>query len=81
MSNNYGENGEDEFKDKKNAPSAPLKRLVNIIIPIALLGFLFFVLFFVIHFYSKYFSKNILPKGYFSIIEAIFIAHNLLFLD
>ena len=74
MSNNYGENGEDEFKDKKNAPSAPLKRLVNIIIPITLLGFLFFVLFYVIHFYSKYFSKSILPKGYFSIIEAIFIA-------
>ena len=74
MSNNNGKNGEDEFKDKKTASSAPLKRLVNIIIPIALLGFLFFVLFYVIHFYSKYFSKNILPKGYFSIIEAIFIA-------
>ncbi len=74
MGNNSGKKPEDEFRDKKTAPAAPLKRLINIIIPIVLLGFLFFVLFYVIHFYSKYFSKNTFPKGYFSIIEAIFIA-------
>ena len=65
----YNKNGE-----KKTKNSTPIKRFANILIPLIILGFLFFVLFYVIHFYSKYFSKNILPKGYFSIIEAIFIA-------
>ena len=71
MGNNNSEKPEDEFKDKK---TVPFKNLINILTPIVLLGFLFFVLFYVIHFYSKYFSKNTLPKGYFSIIEAIFAA-------
>ena len=71
MGNNNSEKPEDEFKDKK---AVPFKNLINILTPIVLLGFLFFVLFYVIHFYSKYFSKNTLPKGYFSIIEAIFAA-------
>ena len=75
MSDKNGEKQEDELnKDKKNIRPAPFKRLGNIIAPLTVLGFLFFALFYVIHFYSKYFSKNILPKGYFSIIEAIFIA-------
>ncbi len=71
MDNNNGKKPEDEFKDKK---TVPFKNLINILTPIVLLGFLFFVLFYVIHFYSKYFSKNTLPKGYFSIIEAVFAA-------
>ena len=75
MSDKNGEKQENELnKDKKKISPAPFKRLGNIIIPLTVLGFLFFALFYVIHFYSKYFSKNILPKGYFSIIEAIFIA-------
>ena len=75
MSDKNGEKQENELnKDKKKISPAPLKRLGNIIIPLTVLGFLFFALFYVIHFYSKYFSKNILPKGYFSIIEALFIA-------
>ena len=75
MSDKNGEKQEDELnKDKKNIRPVPFKRLGNIIAPLTVLGFLFFALFYVIHFYSKYFSKNILPKGYFSIIEAIFIA-------
>ena len=69
MNNNNNKKSEDEFKDKK---TVPFQNLINILTPIVLLGFLFFVLFYVIHFYSKYFSKNALPKGYFSIIEAVF---------
>jgi small-conductance mechanosensitive channel len=64
----------DKNGEKKALRHAPFKKLGNIIIPLTILGFLFFALFYVIHFYSKYFSKNMLPKGYFSIIEAIFIA-------
>ena len=64
----------DKNGEKKDMRHAPFKRLGNIIIPLTILGFLFFALFYVIHFYSNYFSKNMLPKGYFSIIEAIFIA-------
>ena len=71
MDNNNSKKPEDEFKDKK---TVPFKNLINILTPIVLLGFLFFVLFYVIHFYSKYCSKNALPKGYFSIIEAVFAA-------
>ena len=71
MGNNNSEKPENEFKDKK---TAPFKNLINILTPIVILGFLFFVLFYGIHFYSKYFSKNTLPKGSFSIIEAVFIA-------
>ncbi|MGC8555222.1 MAG: mechanosensitive ion channel family protein [Candidatus Acidulodesulfobacterium sp.] len=63
----------DKNGEKKDRHRTPFKKLGNIIIPLTILGFLFFALFYVIHFYSKYFSKNILPKGYFSIIEAIFI--------
>ena len=75
MSDKNGEKQEDELnKDKKNIRPAPFKRLGNIVVPLTVLGFLFFALFYVIHFYSKYLSKNMLPKGYFSIIEAIFIA-------
>ncbi len=75
MSDKNGEKQEDELnKNKKNIRPAPFKRLGNIIVPLTVLGFLFFALFYVIHFYSKYLSKNMLPKGYFSIIEAIFIA-------
>ncbi len=60
------------MKDKK---ISHLNRLINTVIFIVLLGFLFFVLFYVIiHYYSKYFPKSALPKGYFSIIETIFIA-------
>lgn len=69
--NNIVKKPEDEFKNKK---TVPLKKLINILIPLVLTGFLFFLLFYVIHFYSKYFYKNTFPKGYFSIIEAIFTA-------
>ena len=47
----YNKNGE-----KKTKNSTPIKRFANILIPLIILGFLFFVLFYVIHFYSKYFS-------------------------
>jgi small-conductance mechanosensitive channel len=66
MSNNNGKN------DKKSI--SHLNKLINAAASIIILGFLFFILFYALHYYSKYFSKNGLPKGYFSIIEAIFIA-------
>ncbi len=51
-----------------------IRKLFNALILIAVLGGLSFVGFYVISYYARYFPKGSLPKGYFSIIEAVFIA-------
>ncbi|MHB8231745.1 MAG: mechanosensitive ion channel family protein [bacterium] len=49
-------------------------KLINIIILAAILGGLFFAVFYAVSYYSSFFTKGSLPKGSFSIIEALFIA-------
>ncbi|MDA8272964.1 MAG: mechanosensitive ion channel family protein [Deltaproteobacteria bacterium] len=51
-----------------------IRKLFNALILIAVLGGLSFVGFYVISYYARYFPKGSLPKGSFSIIEAVFIA-------
>lgn len=58
--------GGDKNDNRKNRY---INKLFNALIAVAVLSGLFFVGFYVISYYSRYF-----PKGYFSVIEAVFIA-------
>lgn len=49
-------------------------KLINLIILAAIIGGLFFVVFYAVPHYSIFFVKGSLPKGSYSIIEALFIA-------
>ena len=51
-----------------------INKLFNALILTAVIGGLSFAGFYVISYYSRYFPKGSLPKGSFSIIEAVFIA-------
>lgn len=75
MKNNDSIGGNNNHGDKNdNGKNGYINNLFNIFISIVILGILFFTGFYVISYYSRYFPKSSLPKGYFSIIEAVFIA-------
>ena len=67
---------QDKKDDDKNdnRKNKYINKLFNVLILVVVLSGLFFVIFYVISYYSRYFPKGSFPKGYFSIIEAVFIA-------